>query len=664
MPSFKRLGWSSLIASLLLTSCLTAPQRVTPTANVTPRPTAIATRATSTPLPARAVLPSATLAPTATPDARAFELQAAFVAASKEFGVPESILLAVAYNESRWEQHDGQPNTDGGYGIMNLIDVQAPADVDQSGAAADPIDSPESSDRSQHTLLVAARLIGQSPEALKRDPVQNVRGGAALLAQYARETTGAAPASEADWYGAVARYRGTDEANVARDFADTVFATIRTGASRVTTQGQVMTLPAKNVTPNTGTATFLLPAASQAAVAGCPSGLVCDFIPAYARNFNPANRPSNGIEITYIVIHDTEEPYANAIKTFQDPRSFASANYLIRSSDGHVTQLVPDKDVGHHAGNWYFNSHSIGIEHEGHAAQGATWFSEPLYQASAKLVRYLAEKYHVPLDRAHVIGHDNVPAQTPAGQSRMHWDPGPFWDWAHYMELLGAPLGTSGDSSTANVVMIRPSFATNSQTVRDCTTGGCHDLPAQPSNFVYLHTAPSPTAPLIADPALTRLQRPAGRGTTRIDDWGDRAVTGQSFYRVERQGDWDAIYFGGQKAWFYNPGHDTYTLAGSGTLVTPKSGRASIPVYGVAFPEPAAYPSGMTAAPIVPLQYSIPAGQIYVATDLVSADYFNPRASLASSLRAVVKGVTKYYQIFFSYRLAFVRADDVDVVKK
>jgi hypothetical protein len=47
---------------------------------------------------------------------------------------------------------------------------------------------------------------------------------------------------------------------------------------------------------------------------------------------------------------------------------------VIRSSDGAVTQLVRTKDAAWHAGNWTINSESIGIEHEGIAIDGATWY--------------------------------------------------------------------------------------------------------------------------------------------------------------------------------------------------------------------------------------------------------------------------------------------------
>jgi soluble lytic murein transglycosylase-like protein len=45
---------------------------------------------------------------------------ALFLAAAKESGVPAGLLLAIGYNESRWEPHGTTPSADGGYGLMNL----------------------------------------------------------------------------------------------------------------------------------------------------------------------------------------------------------------------------------------------------------------------------------------------------------------------------------------------------------------------------------------------------------------------------------------------------------------------------------------------------------------------------------------------------------------
>ncbi len=101
--------------------------------------------------------------------------------------------------------------------------------------------------------------------------------------------------------------------------------------------------------------------------------------------------------------------------------------------------MVQNKDEAWHAANKSMNMHSIGIEHEGYAIKDGSWYTEPQYESSAALVKYLAAKYDIPLDREHIIGHDEVPGVLDANVRSQHWDPGPFWDWNHYMQLLGAP---------------------------------------------------------------------------------------------------------------------------------------------------------------------------------------------------------------------------------
>src|SRR5260370_1364366 len=95
-----------------------------------------------------------------------------------------------------------------------------------------------------HTLVAAARLIGRPDSALRDDMRQSVRGGAALLASYERAAVGALPTDPGRWYAAVARYSQASDAAGARLFADRVYATIRSGASRITADGQQVTLTA------------------------------------------------------------------------------------------------------------------------------------------------------------------------------------------------------------------------------------------------------------------------------------------------------------------------------------------------------------------------------------------------------------------------------------
>jgi hypothetical protein len=321
-----------------------------------------------------------------------------------------------------------------------------------------------------------------------------------------------------------------------------------------------------------------------------------------------------------------------------------STHYVL-STAGDVTQMVDNKNVGWHAGNWNVNMHAIGYEHEGFAIQGTTWYTDAMYQASAALTRHLAAEYRIPLDRGHIIGHDDIPGPTDAFVRGMHWDPGPFWNWARYMELLGAPIVPTATSG--NVVTIRPDFATNRPPVRDCEGGGGQLVPSQSTSFIYVYTAPSLDAPLANDPYLNT------GGTECANDWGDKAVTGQQFYRAETQGDWDALWYGGNKVWIHNPG-GAKTVRTRGTVITPKAGLASIDIYGRAYPE-----SESTARLT---RYAMPAGQAYVAYDKVRGQYY--WATMFDDLESyeLRTTATEFYLIQYNHRLAFVRASDVDVV--
>jgi N-acetyl-anhydromuramyl-L-alanine amidase AmpD len=390
--------------------------------------------------------------------------------------------------------------------------------------------------------------------------------------------------------------------------------------------------------------------------AECPNGLACRFMPAaYAQNsadpgdygnYDLANRPEDGLAVRYVVIHDTEVGYDDTVALFQNPLAYVSSHYVIRSSDGEVTQMVPTRNVAWHAGNWWINTHAVGIENEGFALEGNEWFTDALYHSLARLTRYTADRYGIPLDREHIIGHDQVPGPTETFQAGMHWDPGAFFDWAQFMTLVGAPINGAHGDKTGRIVTIDPDFQKNQPAVSACDSSGLHPLPSQPANFLYLHAAPSQDSPFVDDPLLP------GAGTTCAQDWGDKAVTGQTFAVAGREGDWLAIWYGGVKAWLEDP-QGKNTVAGSGTLVTPKAGLATIPVYG------RAYPSSVSTAT---LGYTIPAGQTYVARDLVGADYYSASTFNAPETYSVVTGPEQFYEISFNHRIAFVQATDVDVV--
>ena len=161
------------------------------------------------------------------------------------------------------------------------------------------------------------------------------------------------------------------------------------------------------------------------------------YYPASPNNYTAANRPISH-EIRGIVIHFAQGSWSSALNWFQNPGAGASTHYTIRSSDGFLGQSVSEKDIAWHAGNWDYNQASIGIEHEGFVGNPA-WFTEAMYDSSAWMSAYLCYKYGIPVDRYHIIGHNEVPDPYDPGQfggAGNHTDPGNYWDWGKYMSYV------------------------------------------------------------------------------------------------------------------------------------------------------------------------------------------------------------------------------------
>lgn len=327
-------------------------------------------------------------------------LAAEFEAAAREYGVPVELLLAMGYVNTRWET-PAEPSRDGGWGVMHLVQNE-----------------------STDTLGEAARLTGASEEQLKADPAQNIRGGAALLA---RAQGGNRTSDLNAWYDAVAEVGG------GALYANQVYETLQSGASATISTGETLALRPQS---GVGLRNLALPAGS-ADYAGAT------WYSAASSNYSAANRPTSD-RIDKIVIHVTQSSYASAMNWFQNPAAQVSAHYTVRSSDGLIGQSVHEKDIAWHAGNWDYNRTSIGIEHEGYV-DDPKWFTDAMYRSSAKLAASLANKYDIPIDRQHIVGHSEVPGAD-------HTDPGPNWDWNLYMSYVKQYAGRGGKKSYTRVV--------------------------------------------------------------------------------------------------------------------------------------------------------------------------------------------------------------------
>lgn len=226
-----------------------------------------------------------------------------------------------------------------------------------------------------------------------------------------------------------------------------------------------------------------------------------------------------GTAVSAVTVHTTQGSYAGAISWFQNPASQVSAHYVIRSSDGQVTQMVCEADKGWHVGTE--NAYTIGIEHEGYIAD-ASWYTSAMYLASSAIVRDIVNSgYGInPLRTYHgpgctgssptcglgactkVKGHQQFPNQT-------HTDPGQYWNWDLYYNLINntpavtvetASSGTVYDPGGANgnysndirqVVRIAPIGAAGiALTVNSFSTELNYD-------YLYIYDGSTYTAPLI-----------------------------------------------------------------------------------------------------------------------------------------------------------------------
>jgi hypothetical protein len=143
---------------------------------------------------------------------------ALFDKAAQEFNVPADILKGVAFAETRWEHLTWPPGETASpetgmprpYGIMSLWD----------------------NNYFGHSLIEAASLISKTPDELKQDPFQNIRGGAALLRKIYDENPkpdGTALTDIESWRYAIRQYCGIPEPDLNAQHALDVYVFMSKG---------------------------------------------------------------------------------------------------------------------------------------------------------------------------------------------------------------------------------------------------------------------------------------------------------------------------------------------------------------------------------------------------------------------------------------------------
>ena len=359
--------------------------------------------------------------------------------------VPPGLLEAVAYTNTRVNHLQAKPGCQElptYYGVMGLVE-------DGKGYF-------------QNTLARVAELSGFDAEQIKTDPRTNILAYAAAYAATQatkRLTTRSVDAHEPvlaelteipqdgsthnafaldqQFYAILkemeaphtdSRFRTRQAFNYQEIFGAENFKVLSADWVEISRTGV-----------RTRTATFT-PQTTCTAQNGKPDFAGALWNAAHTRNYGSRD----GEPVKYVTIHTIQGSYASCISWFKNPNARVSAHYVIRASDGQVTQMVCENDKAYHVRT--DNGNAIGIEHEGFIDDGGAWYTNEMYEASAALVRDICQRHGIdplktfggpPTDGVrtltntcyHVKGHQHF-------RGNNHIDPGPFWDWNRYYQLI------------------------------------------------------------------------------------------------------------------------------------------------------------------------------------------------------------------------------------
>lgn len=162
----------------------------------------------------------------------------------------------------------------------------------------------------------------------------------------------------------------------------------------------------------------------------------CEHVRGYCASNTRGPRPTEAID--RIVIHTTQGPAEAAVDWFLTRASGVSSHYVI-GAEGWVGAVVSETAQAKHTANLDLDRRSIGIELEGFVDRPSESYTAAMFDALSSLVRDIANRHGIAIDREHVIGHVEVPDPAPAaaycGGWSHHSDPGDGFDWERLMAL-------------------------------------------------------------------------------------------------------------------------------------------------------------------------------------------------------------------------------------
>lgn len=409
-------------------------------------------------------------------------LQKYFALASEEFAVPVSLLMIIGQIENNWTQTG--PTIDQGWGIMHLVQNDY-----------------------SNTLGEAAQLLGLPEQVLKDDALQNIRGAAALIKKYA----GGQINSIEDWFPAVARFSGLISPALRNEQAINYFETLQKGVSAQTVWGETISITSLEVSKEIIERYWLQEVGGNTSSKTASA----DYGPAIfnaAATCNYANGRTSSID-TWVNHWIGTGTYLGTISWFQTcpcPTSTpcascpsntrgctngvhigaSSAHFVIKNSNGEITQMVAVANTAYHCGASGFpanNPRSIGVEHEATAANPGMWNSTAMINASATMACYFKQQIGFPTTQnasPGICGHNDMPGTSTTC-------PGPL-PWSTWMSsfnnacTVSPPLCNNDNSCSPMALTINTSG--------NCVTTGCSTVNATP---------PSPDIPFLGASTCT-----------------------------------------------------------------------------------------------------------------------------------------------------------------
>jgi uncharacterized lipoprotein YddW (UPF0748 family) len=326
-------------------------------------------------------------------------LEKYFATAAAEFEVPVEILRAYAQIQSNWAQVS--ESMYGSWGVMGLIENPFVGQISK-----------------------AATLIKCTPEAIKTDAKSNIRAAAALLAFYQKKQ-GFSPDAGA-WFESVCELTGLKEKNLQQSLAQRVYRVISEGSKTVSIWGEIISIQPddkisvpETIAKNSGeTEVELLGNGTPDYPNAVYSLTTCNF----------GSRPAGAGINFYFVHYIATGTYEGAISWFKNCTSQVSAHYVVRNSDGQITQVVDEEDRAWSQGVTEYNDQGIGVEHEVIVTNLSMWDSEPMLREAGKLAADVCNRNLIPKQRRTnngekgIYGHSDVRATDCPNMTQERWN--------------------------------------------------------------------------------------------------------------------------------------------------------------------------------------------------------------------------------------------------